>query len=60
MQNKLKRGFGSPKYDKAIQKKAASKGGKTAHARGTAYEWTVEQAREAGKKGGRKSVEVRR
>jgi general stress protein YciG len=30
----------------------ASKGGKTAHLKGTAHEWTAEQAREAGRKGG--------
>jgi uncharacterized protein len=34
------------------QRELASKGGKTAHARGTAYEWTAEQAREAGRTGG--------
>jgi uncharacterized protein len=34
------------------QKELASKGGKTAHARGTAYEWTAEQATDAGRKGG--------
>jgi uncharacterized protein len=30
----------------------ASKGGKAAHEKGTAHEWTVEQARAAGRKGG--------
>lgn len=30
----------------------ASKGGKAAHAKGTAHEWSSEQAREAGRKGG--------
>jgi general stress protein YciG len=29
-----------------------SKGGKAAHLKGTAHEWTVEEAREAGRKGG--------
>jgi general stress protein YciG len=30
----------------------ASKGGKAAHEKGTAHEWTKEEAREAGRKGG--------
>ena len=30
----------------------SSKGGKAAHEAGTAHEWTNEEAREAGKKGG--------
>ena len=30
----------------------ASKGGKAAHAAGTAHQFTAEEAREAGKKGG--------
>lgn len=32
-----------------------SKGGKAAHAKGTAHTWTSEEAREAGRKGGLKS-----
>ena len=32
--------------------KLPSKGGKAAHQKGTAHEWTSEQAREAGRKGG--------
>ncbi len=48
---KVKRGFGamSPEVRKAI----ASKGGKAAHARGTAHEWTSAEAAAAGRKGGR-------
>ncbi len=38
--------------DPEKQKKIASKGGKAAHAKGRAHEWTVEEAREAGRKGG--------
>jgi general stress protein YciG len=38
--------------DRAKQKEIASKGGKAAHAKGTAHEWTSEEAREAGRKGG--------
>jgi general stress protein YciG len=34
------------------QRAVASKGGKAAHAKGTAHEWSREQAREAGRKGG--------
>ena len=34
------------------QRRIASKGGKAAHAKGRAHEWTVEEAREAGRKGG--------
>jgi general stress protein YciG len=33
-------------------KEIASKGGKMAHLRGVAHEWTPEEAREAGRKGG--------
>jgi general stress protein YciG len=38
--------------DAARQKKIASKGGKAAHAKGTAHEWSSEEARAAGRKGG--------
>jgi len=34
------------------QREIASKGGKAAHAKGAAHEWSREQAREAGRKGG--------
>jgi general stress protein YciG len=44
------RGFASMDRDK--QREIASKGGRAAHVRGTAHEWTSEQAREAGRKGG--------
>ena len=46
---KSDRGFASMNPDK--QREIASKGGKAAHAKGTAYEWSREQAREAGRKG---------
>jgi uncharacterized protein len=45
------RGFASMSERK--QRKIASKGGKAAHQKGTAHEWTREEAREAGRKGGR-------
>lgn len=51
--NTSQRGFASMDEDK--QRKAASKGGKVAHQRGTAHEFSSEEAREAGQKGGRVS-----
>jgi len=45
------RGFAS--MDKSKQKMIASKGGKAAHQKGTAHTWTSEEARNAGKLGGR-------
>lgn len=44
------RGFAS--MDEEKQREIASKGGKAAHEKGTAHEWTSEEAREAGRKGG--------
>src|SRR6476661_2129714 len=44
------RGFASMDRDK--QKEIASKGGKAAHAKGTAHEFDSSEAREAGRKGG--------
>jgi general stress protein YciG len=38
--------------DRTKQREIASKGGKAAHQKGTAHEWTSEEAREAGRKGG--------
>ena len=48
--NTDKRGFASMNEDK--QREIASKGGKAAHEKGTAHEFTSEEAREAGRKGG--------
>jgi general stress protein YciG len=45
-----KRGFAAMDPDK--QREIASKGGKVAHAKGRAHEFTHEEAREAGRKGG--------
>ena len=47
---KSNRGFAS--MDPARQREIASKGGRAAHEKGTAHEWTPEEAREAGRKGG--------
>lgn len=44
------RGFASMDRDK--QREIASKGGRAAHQKGTAHEWTPAEAREAGRKGG--------
>lgn len=38
--------------DRDKQREIASKGGKAAHEKGTAHEWTKQEAREAGRKGG--------
>lgn len=46
------RGFAS--MDPNKQKQIASKGGRAAHAKGTAHEFTPEEAKRAGRKGGRK------
>jgi general stress protein YciG len=44
------RGFAS--MDRTRQREIASKGGKAAHVKGTAHEWSSQEAREAGRKGG--------
>ena len=46
--------------DRSKQKEIASKGGKAAHQKGTAHEWTSEEARDAGRKGGLASHRRRR
>lgn len=50
MSDTSNRGFASMDEDK--QREIASKGGHAAHEKGTAHEFTPEEAREAGKKGG--------
>ena len=47
---KSNRGFAS--MDLSKQREIASKGGKAAHAQGRAHEFTADEARNAGKKGG--------
>jgi hypothetical protein len=37
------------------QREIASKGGRAAHQKGTAHEWTTDEARSAGRKGGQVS-----
>ena len=55
---KSKRGFAS--MDANRQKEIASKGGRAAHAKGTAHEWSSDEARAAGRLGGRRSGTTRR
>jgi uncharacterized protein len=50
---KERRGFASMSPEK--QREIASKGGRAAHQKGTAHEWTSEEARQAGRKGGQVS-----
>ena len=52
MSDTSKRGFASMDPDK--QREIASQGGKAAHEKGTAHEFTSEEAKEAGQKGGEK------
>jgi len=47
---KERRGFASMSPEK--QREIASKGGRAAHEKGTAHEWTPDEARMAGRKGG--------
>lgn len=51
------RGFASMSAEK--QREIARKGGRAAHARGTAHEFTTDEARAAGKKGGERVSENR-
>ena len=50
MTEKPRRGFAS--MDSERQRQIASKGGKAAHIKGRAHEFTPDQARDAGRKGG--------
>ena len=47
---KSNRGFAS--MDPQRQREIASEGGRAAHEKGTAHEWTPDEARSAGRKGG--------
>jgi uncharacterized protein len=48
-EGKQRRGFASMTSEK--QREIASKGGRAAHVKGTAHEWTPDEARFAGRKG---------
>jgi general stress protein YciG len=52
-ERKERRGFASMSAEK--QREIASKGGRAAHEKGTAHEWSAEEARNAGRKGGQVS-----
>jgi general stress protein YciG len=52
-EQKERRGFASMSPEK--QREIASKGGRAAHQKGTAHEWTSDEARVAGRKGGQVS-----
>ena len=50
VQKKSVRGFAAMNMEK--QREIARKGGRAAHEQGVAHEWSSQEAREAGKKGG--------
>jgi general stress protein YciG len=50
---KQRRGFASMSAEK--QREIASKGGRAAHQKGSAHEWSSDEARTAGRKGGQVS-----
>jgi hypothetical protein len=54
---KAKRGFAIMNSDQ--QRRIAAKGGKSAHEQGVAHEWSSDEAREAGRKGGYESARNR-
>lgn len=49
-ERKERRGFASMSPER--QREIASKGGRAAHEKGTAHEWSADEARAAGRKGG--------
>ena len=53
----VRRGFAAMSPEK--QKEIASLGGKAAHAKGTAHEFSPEEARQAGRKGGQAAQRAR-
>jgi len=58
--NKKGKGRGFASMDRDKQRAIASKGGRAAHRKGTAHQWTSEEARAAGQKGGRARQAIRR
>jgi general stress protein YciG len=54
---KQRRGFASMPSEQ--QREIASKGGRAAHVKGTAHEWTPDEARSAGRKGAQASRDGR-
>jgi general stress protein YciG len=55
---KKRRGFAVMSAEK--QREIASKGGKSAHQKGTAHQFTPEEARSAGTKGGRAAADKKK
>ncbi len=53
---KIKRGFASLSPER--RKQIAALGGRSAHANGTAHEWSSEEAVKAGTKGGKKRAKL--
>jgi hypothetical protein len=53
IRSKERRGFASMTAER--QREIASKGGRAAHQKGTAHEWSADEARAAGRKGGHAS-----
>ncbi|HEY1390125.1 MAG TPA: KGG domain-containing protein [Ktedonobacterales bacterium] len=49
------RGRGFASMDREKQREIASRGGRAAHEQGTAHEWSSDEARVAGRKGGSSS-----
>jgi len=60
MEPKTTRNSGFASMEQEKQREIARKGGKAAHRKGTAHEFTVEEARFAGKKGGQQVSTNRR
>lgn len=52
LETKPRRARGFAAMDRTRQKEIARKGGRAAHARGTAHRFDADEAREAGRKGG--------
>ncbi|SHE29165.1 KGG domain-containing protein [Flavisolibacter ginsengisoli] len=57
MNQKSRRGFAA--MDPERQRQIASEGGRAAHKQGVAHEWSAEEARQAGRKGGQNSKGTR-
>jgi uncharacterized protein len=54
-----KRYLGFAAMTPELRRQLSSRGGRRAHAKGTAYEWTREEAVRAGQKGGRAAAAAR-
>jgi hypothetical protein len=52
-EKRSRRGFAA--MDPEKQRQIASEGGRAAHRQGVAHEWSTDEAREAGRKGGQNS-----